>query len=240
MAKKQFVDKDGRKFVEVTPWYKQWWVWVMAVVAIIVIIGLLGGRKSSSKDNLDDTASATAHTTTKNEKGSAAKPKTKKSAASTITVDDNHYDVLAKKTYRANYTDSSWSAAKVKVDKVTVYKLAKAYKYNSTDDGKFDITGYVRLHVIISPTRDIDAYATQGTVVYSNGEQHDCDTMEDWDGEIARGATKAGDVTLPIEQLANINSLKTLRFKFDTDYETDNDDDENSDHTYDFTLNLNK
>ncbi len=49
MAKKQFVDKDGRKFVEVTPWYKQWWSWVLAVAAIILMISLIGGSKDRSE-----------------------------------------------------------------------------------------------------------------------------------------------------------------------------------------------
>ncbi|WP_252904140.1 hypothetical protein [Secundilactobacillus silagei] len=153
-------------------------------------------------------------------------------------MDDDQYDISDKKAYSVDYTNENWSAAKVSVDKVTVYKLTKEHKYDSANDGKFNISGFVRLHFIISPTRDIDAYPTQGTVIYSNGEQHEADSMESWDGEIAKGVTKSGNVTLPIQKLENVKSLKTVRFKFDTDYETNNDDDDNSDHTYDFTINL--
>lgn len=237
MAKKQFVDKDGRKFVEVTPWYKQWWSWVLAVAAIILMISLIGGSKDRSESKADQSSEVTAHNTTDIEKGTSESTSAKKASPS-VTVDDEKYAISDKKAYKVNYSDSNWAPAKIGVDKVTVYKLAKPHQFESSEDGKFNIEGYVRLHFSVSPTRDINAYPTMGTVIYSNGEQDDADAPEGWDGEIARGATKAGDVTLPIQKLNSAGSLKTLRYKFDTDYETDNDDDENSDHTYDFTLNF--
>lgn len=237
MAKKQFVDKDGRKFVEVTPWYKQWWSWVLAVAAIILMISLIGGSKDRSESKADQSSGVTAHNTTDTEKGTSESTNSKKASPS-VTVDDEKYAISDKKAYKVNYSDSNWASAKIGVDKVTVYKLAKPHQFESSEDGKFNIEGYVRLHFSVSPTRDINAYPTQGTVIYSNGEQHDADSLENWDGEIAKGVTKAGDVTLPIQKLNSAGSLKTLRYKFDADYETDNDDDENSDHTYDFTLNF--
>ena len=220
MAKKQFVDKVGLKFVEVTPWYKQWWSWVLAVAAIILMISLIGGSKDRSESKADQSSGVTAHNTTDTEKGTSESTNSKKASPS-VTVDDEKYAISDKKAYKVNYSDSNWASAKIGVDKVTVYKLAKPHQFESSEDGKF-----------------INAYPTQGTVIYSNGEQHDADSLENWDGEIAKGVTKAGDVTLPIQKLNSAGSLKTLRYKFDADYETDNDDDENSDHTYDFTLNF--
>ncbi|MCH5462511.1 hypothetical protein HC026_05080 [Lactobacillus sp. LC28-10] len=238
MAKKQFVDKDGNKFVEVTPWYKKWWIWVLAVVVILLMIGFLGGSNNNSASKSDRAPKATAHNTTDNEKGSNEQAASDKATASSVTVDDEQYSISGKKVYSVDYSNSSWSPAKVTVDKVTVYKLTKPHKYESANDGTFKTNGYVRLHFIISPTRDIDVYPTQGTAIYDNGEQHGADSMESWDGEVAKGVTKSGNVTLPIQKLENANSLKSVRFKFDADYDTDDDEDENSDHTYDFTINL--
>lgn len=234
MTKKQFVDKDGNKFVQVTPWYKKWWVWVIAVIAILIIIGSIGGSGNDSSSS-NNSSNATAHKTTNKEKGNGD---TDKSTSSTLKVDYDSYDVANKKTYNVNYSDVNWSAATIKVDKVTVYKLTKSHKYESANDGNFQANGFVRIHFIVSPTRDIDAYPTQGTAIYSNGEQHEADSLESWDGEIAKGVTKSGNVTIPVKDLTNSSSLKNIRYKFDADYDTDDIDDDNSDHTYDFTLNL--
>ena len=40
MAKK-ITDKNGDTYVEVKPWYKRWWVWVLAIVVVLFIIGAL-------------------------------------------------------------------------------------------------------------------------------------------------------------------------------------------------------
>ena len=44
---------------------------------------------------------------------------------------------------------------------------------------------------------------------------------------------------VPIEKLANVNDMKTLRLKFDGSYDTDDYEDENAQYDYDITLNLN-
>lgn len=232
MSKKQFTDKDGNTFVEVKPWYKRWWIWVIALMAIFLIIGLFGDSGNSSSSNTDK-SKATGHSTTKTEKSPA-----KSASTSTISVDYDDYAVSSKKIYSTDFTDSTWPAAKLGVDKVTVYKLAKPYQYDSADDGKFSIQGFVRIHFTVLANRDLSIYPTQGTAVYNDGEQHECDSDETWDGDISKGVTKEGTATLPIEQLKTIGSLQSIRYKLDADYDTDNDDDDNDYKTYDFTLNL--
>ena len=37
MKNKENVDKDGNTYIQVQPWYKKWWVWL-----IIIIICLAG------------------------------------------------------------------------------------------------------------------------------------------------------------------------------------------------------
>lgn len=237
MSKKQFMDEDGNKFVQVTPWYKHISTWIIAVLSLALVFSLVG--KTSSGSSAPDKAASkvTVHKTT----GSKAVDKTAKVAKTTnntVTAGEKKYNVAGTKSYKVNYSDSNWSAASIKVDKVTIYKLSKAYKYKSENDGTFQINGFVRIHVSVSPKRDIEAYSTQGTVIYKNGEQHEGDMLENWDGEIAKGATKSGNVTFPVEKLASVSSLKNIRYKFDAFYDTDDDDDDNSNYTYDMILNF--
>lgn len=157
----------------------------------------------------------------------------------TIEVNYDDYDVKDSKTYTVNYTDNTWSAANVKVNSVTVYKLAKAYTYDSANDGKFNVNGFVRLNVSLSPSRDVKMFPTQGTLVLDNGEQHEADSTESWDGDISSGATKTGDITIPVSDLAAANSINNLRFTFNSFYDTDDYDDDNSNYDYDMSFNLN-
>lgn len=228
MAKK-IQDDDGNTYVAVKPWYKKWWIWVIIVVLVFFGFALLGGNDDDTKSSSD---TATAHKTTKKETGATSSTKS-------IEVSYKDYDVASEKSFTVNHKDTSWNAAAVTINKVTVYKLAKAYSYDSSDDGKFKANGFVRIHLTVKANRDISAYPTQGTAVYSNGEQHEGDSMENWDGDISKNATKSGDVTIPIKDLKNTSSLKTLRFKFDSSYDTDDYDDDNSHKTYDITLDLN-
>lgn len=232
MAKK-IQDENGNTYVAVKPWYKKWWIWVIVVILVIFgIAAFTGGSDDSSSKTTTTSSKATAHKTTASETKPAA------TASKTISVDYDSYNVANEKTYKINYSDTSWNAATVKVDKVTVYKLTHSYKYKSANDGTFQASGFVRIHFVISPTRDISIYPTQGTAIYSNGEQHEADSLESWDGDIAKGATKSGNVTIPVKSLDSTSSLKSIRFKFDANYDTDNMDDNNSDKTFDITLNM--
>lgn len=233
MSKKKITGDDGKEYVvkEKKPWYKKWWFWVLVVILVIFGIGLING---GSDDSASKTTSSkgSAHKTTKAEKQPAEK------AEKNITVDYDFYHVVSEKVYKLNYSDTSWNAATVKVDKVTVYKLTHGYKYKSANDGTFQATGFVRIHLTVSPNRDISAYPAQGTAIFSNGEQHEADSGESWDGDIAKGAIKSGNVTIPVKDLSSPSSLKSIRFKFDANYDTNNMDDDNSNKTYDMTLNI--
>ncbi|KRL02493.1 hypothetical protein [Liquorilactobacillus capillatus] len=238
MAKKTIKGEDGKQYEvkEKKPFYKRVWFWL--VVAVVVIIGFSQiGNSNNDTSSSAASGKATAHKTTKAEKGESSASADNGSKKITISYQD--YDVANSKAYSTNFSDSNWAGTSVKVDKVTVYKLAKDYKYKSANDGTFQVNGFVRIHFTISPTRDISIYPTQGTAIYSNGEQHEADSDESWDGEISKGANKSGDVTIPVKSLSSVSSLKTIRYKFDANYDTDDYEDENSSHTYDFTLNLN-
>ncbi|EJF02127.1 hypothetical protein [Liquorilactobacillus mali] len=232
MAKKVIKGEDGKEYEVKTkkPFYKRIWFWILIVIVLFIGFGTMGGS-GSSKSSESASGKATAHKTTNSEKGESS---AKKSDASSITVDYNKYAVGSTKSFTTNYTDSSWNDATVTVNKVTIYKLTKPHKYNSANDGKFNAEGFVRLYFTVTAKSDISLYATQGTAIYSNGEQHEADSLENWDGDINNGATKTGAVTLPVESLANTSSLTTIRYKFTANPQSDM----SVEKDYDFTLNL--
>lgn len=213
---------------------------ITAILGLTLTLGACSSNSTSSNDSSVKTEKASAHKTTDDEKGNSEAKSSKSSSAAkkTLEVSYQEYEVQDEKQYNVNFTDTSWSAATVKVSKVIVYKLTKPYKYESSNDGTFDATGFVRLHVIVTPNQDVSVYPTQGTVVYSNGEQHGADSMESWDGDIAKGATKEGDITIPVKDLSSTSALTNIRFKFDGSYETDNYDDVNANKSYDITIDL--
>lgn len=66
-------------------------------------------------------------------------------------------------------------------------------------------------------------------------EQHDIETKMDWDDQ-DKGISKSGTLYVPIYKLHSVNSIKSLRLKFDCEQQdTDADD---YDHTYDMTIDL--
>lgn len=227
---KKIQHENGNTYVEMKPWYKKWWAWLLAVIVVIFIFGAFGGSnsKSNSSSKQNKTEKSTGHATTNNEKGES-------STSKAITVNYKDYNVSNGKTYSTNYTDTAWGPANVKVTKVVVYTLSKPAQYKSANDGAFEAQGFVRLYFTVKANRDLSIYPTQGTYIFNGSEQHQADSMEGWDGDISNGVTKTGSVTVPIKDASN---LKTIRAKFDADYNTDNYDDDNSNHSYDFTLNL--
>lgn len=158
--------------------------------------------------------------------------------ANVLTVNDKDYSFSKNKDYTVDVSDDKWAGTKVKVDKVTIYKLVKKYKYKSASDGTFEVEGFVKLHFSISPSRDIEIYPTQGTAIFDNREQQGPAFSDAWDGEIAENVIKDGAVIIPVKSLKDVTALKNIRFKFDAYYDTDDDDDINASHDYDITLNL--
>lgn len=157
---------------------------------------------------------------------------TTQSANNKITVDYDDYAVGSSKNYKLDYTNNDWNLATVKVNKVTVYKLAKSYTYDSGNDGKFAINGFIKLDVSVTAKDDIDVYATQGTGNF-NGQQQSAAGLS-WDGSINKGATKSGEIYLPVKDLNKVSEIKEIRYQFSA-YPKENSDDFN----YDLTLNLN-
>ena len=101
MAKK-ITDKDGKTYVQVKPWYKRWWIWVIVVIVALFLIGSLTGNSES-----------------KSSSGSGSNTQT--TSPSRITVDYDDYKVQSSKTYKLNYSNTDWDKADVKINKVTVY-----------------------------------------------------------------------------------------------------------------------
>ena len=220
---KQFKDENGNTFVEVTPWYKKWWIWLLAVLVAIFVLGVAFGGNDSS-----ESGSGKGHNTTASEKGQTTTDK--------ITFDYQDFKVKDSKTYNVNYTDNSWSGADVKIDKVTVYKLAKDYKYDA-GDGEKTVQGFIRVHVIVDAKRDIDFSATTGTVSFGN-QQSEYGSGS-WDADtINNGTSKNGDATFAIESLDSVSDVSSLRYKFGATFANDDTSDEDWSHDYDVTLDL--
>lgn len=212
MAKK-ITDKDGKTYVQVKPWYKRWWIWVIVVIVALFLIGSLTGNSES-----------------KSSSGSGSNTQT--TSPSRITVDYDDYKVQSSKTYNLNYSNTDWDKADVKINKVTVYKLSKPYEFDSASDGKYDINGFIKLDMTIKANGDISIYPQQGTAVI--GSEQEEAVGESWDGDINDGVEKSGEVYIPIKDLNSPSSISDIRFKFSA-----NDQDMDSDYDYDLTLNLN-
>lgn len=230
MAKK-IQDEEGNTYVQVKPWYKKWWIWVLAIIVLFFAFGLAGGNKKNSNSSTSNNPSkASGHQTTNSEKSAESSTTSKK-----VTVNYQDYSYSKAKTYTTNYSDTSWSAATLSVSKVVLYTLNTPTTYKSANDGTFKAQGFVRLYFSVKANRDVSVYPTQGTYIFNGSEQHASDSGESWDGDISNGVTKTGAVTVPIKDASN---LKSIRAKIDANYTTNDYDDNNSNHTFDFTLNL--
>lgn len=204
------------------PWYKTWWAWLVIVATIIFVSGAFIIMTDGSFRNSDNSTDPF--------------EESHKSAANTINVDYKKYKIKAVKTYNINYTDKSWDGGSIKINKIKIYQTAKPYKFDSANDGNFKVNGFARIYMTIKAQGDINIYPTQGTYNYSNGEQHEVDSSENWDGKINADVIKSGTVTLPIEHLSSTSSIKNIRMKFEG-YDQDEDDD-SLDKDFDFTVDL--
>lgn len=169
----------------------------------------------------------------------------KQSASSSTDNDkyirlDGHkiYYTASKKYSISGSEDTSWSAATADINNVTVYKIESGYTYGSKRGGK-KVQGMVAINVKVKALKDIDVNMDSATVsIPSIDEQHDIETKEDWDDQ-DKGISKSGTLYVPIYKMHSINSIKSLRLKFDCTQQ-DTDDVDNYNHTYDMTIDLNK
>ncbi|RMC42356.1 MULTISPECIES: hypothetical protein [unclassified Lactobacillus] len=211
----KIIDDKGNVYVETKPWYKRWWVWIVIIAVLLVLFTIIAGSSDSSSSS------------SKSGKVAANQPVS-------LEIDYDNYKVKDSKIYDSNYTNSDWNNATVKINKITVYKLSKTYKFDSDDDGKININGFVKFNMTIKAHNDISVYPEQGTINF--GSQQSTSADESWDGDMNEGAKKSGVVYFPIKDLKTVESLKTLRFKFSGN----NQDDFSKGHDYDINLNLSK
>ncbi|WP_270448882.1 hypothetical protein [Lactobacillus delbrueckii] len=214
------------------PFYKQWWAVTIAFI-FVFFVGYIFGSAASSSDDSNDEASIASSSKSSSKSTTDDKSSGKNNAKKTLTVSYKNYEISSEKTFKPNYTNNSWAGGSVSVDSITLYKTAKAYNYDSANDGKFTIQGFMQIHYVIKTKADVSVYPTQGTYIYSNGEQHGADSTESWDGDISKNVTKQGTVTVPVEKISNVNSV---RVKFDASGQDFSDD--SLDHDFDFTINL--
>lgn len=214
------------------PFYKQWWAVTIAFI-FVFFVGYIFGSAASSSDDSNDEASVASSSKSSSKSTTDDKSSGKNNAKKTLTVSYKNYEISSEKTFKPNYTNNSWAGGSVSVNRITLYKTAKAYNYDSANDGKFTIQGFMQIHYIIKTKADVSVYPTQGTYIYSNGEQHGADSTESWDGDISKNVTKQGTVTVPVEKISNVNSV---RVKFDASGQDFSDD--SLDHDFDFTITL--
>lgn len=214
------------------PFYKQWWAVTIAFI-LVFFVGYIFGSAASSSDDSNDEASVASSSKNSSKSATDDKSSGKNNAKKTLTVSYKNYEISSEKTFKPNYTNNSWAGGSVSVDSITLYKTAKAYNYDSANDGKFTIQGFMQIHYVIKTKADVSVYPTQGTYIYSNGEQHGADSTESWDGDISKNVTKQGTVTVPVEKISNVNSV---RVKFDASGQEFSDD--SLDHDFDFTITL--
>lgn len=151
---------------------------------------------------------------------------------------DGHkiYYTASKKYSISGSEDTSWPAATADINNVTVYKIESGYTSGSKRGGK-KVQGMVAINVKVKALKDIDVNMDSATVsIPSIDEQHDIETKEDWDDQ-DKGISKSGTLYVPIYKMHSINSIKSLRLKFDCTQQ-DTDDVDNYDHTYDMTIDL--
>ncbi|APG72512.1 hypothetical protein LJ046_01785 [Lactobacillus delbrueckii subsp. jakobsenii ZN7a-9 = DSM 26046] len=214
------------------PFYKQWWAVTIAFI-FVFFVGYIFGSAASSSDDSNDEASVASSSKSSSKSTTDDKSSEKNNAKKTLTVSYKNYEISSEKTFKPNYTNNSWAGGSVSVDSITLYKTAKAYNYDSANDGKFTIQGFMQIHYVIKTKADVSVYPTQGTYIYSNGEQHGADSTESWDGDISKNVTKQGTVTVPVEKISSVNSV---RVKFDASAQDVSDD--SLDHDFDFTITL--
>ena len=214
------------------PFYKQWWAVTIAFI-FVFFVGYIFGSAASSSDDSNDEASVASSSKSSSKSTTDDKSSGKNNAKKTLTVSYKNYEISSERTFKPNYTNNSWAGGSVSVDSITLYKTAKSYNYGSANDGKFTIQGFMQIHYVIKTKADVSVYPTQGTYIYSNGEQHGADSTESWDGDISKNVTKQGTVTVPVEKISSVNSV---RVKFDASGQDFSDD--SLDHDFDFTITL--
>lgn len=195
---------------------------LFVVVWLLVLIPVESSLQPSSTDSETNQSSSTS-TSENNDKY--------------VRLDGHKIYYTASKKYSlSGSADTSWSAATANVNNVTVYKVESGYTYGSKRGGK-KVQGMLAINVKVKALKDITVNMDSATVsIPSIDEQHDIETKDDWDDQ-DKGITRTGTLYVPIYKMHSINSIKSLRLKFDCTKQ-DADDANDFDHTYDMTIDL--
>lgn len=194
---------------------------LFVVVWLLVLIPVESSLQPSSTDSEANQSSSTS-TSENNDKY--------------VRLDGHKIYYTASKQYPiSGSADTAWSAATADVKNVTVYKIESGYTYGSKRGGK-KVQGIVAINVKVKALKDITVDMDSATVsIPSIDEQHNIETKDDWDDQ-DKGITRTGTLYVPIYKLHSVNSIKSLRLKFDCEQQDTNADD--YDHTYDMTIDL--
>lgn len=127
MAKK-ITDKNGNTFVEVKPWYKRWWIWVIAVVIILAIIGSIAGN------NDDDSSSSKGSSSTQVSHKSHATAQQKAALASAKTYSDDMH--MSKQGIYDQLTSDDGDKFKDSDAQYAIDHLNADYNHNALESAK--------------------------------------------------------------------------------------------------------
>lgn len=215
-------------------WYKNKIYWISIVGVLVILMLIIDGVTYHSVHKLFHPTTRSAVVTDHN---SAEGDDTATSDKNTVKLDYKSYKYSQKKTYQLNQDVNSWNYANVKINSVTIYKLAKTYQRVGLDGKEGNCL--VIINMTVKANKDISFYPTQGSVSTNAGQQADAMIgNDDFDGDIDSGISKTGDVAVVYSNVNKISSIKKLRFKFDAYAQDDNDDSDNSSNSYDLDINL--
>lgn len=216
------------------------------IVSSLVIAGVLlttvAACSSDSGSDSSDSSPKTEKTTKKSgvtkesDKGNVAKADTDSSKDKVFTLDDEDYPLSKQQVKSVNLNETPWAGTNVKIDKVELDTLKDKTSFEDDEGKKMDITGFIRVHMAIKPSRDISTYPSQGTAII--GGQQVAASMGDQevDGDLLANSTTDGWVTFPVRDMND--GINTMRYQFDASYDTDDYDDDNSEGTIDLTINF--
>lgn len=212
-------------------WYKNKIYWISIVGVLVVLMLIMDGVTYHSVHKLfhptTESAMVTGHDS----------DDTETSGKDTVKLDYKSYKHSQKKTYNLNQDVNSWDYANVKINNVTIYKLAKTYQKVGLDGKEGNCL--VIINMTVKANKDISFYPTQGSVSTDTGQQANAMMgNDDFDGDVDSGISKTGDVAVVYNNVNKISQIKKLRFKFDAYAQDDNDDSDDSSNSYDLDINL--
>lgn len=128
---KSIKDDDGNTYIEVKPWYKKWWVWVLAVVIVIFLISMFSNTDDDSAKNSNSSSK-----TVSKKKVSTTKSSLKNSykVGESATYEGYSFKVNSVRFWNGDDDDTPDSGKQYVIVNVTITnKGSKKQDYNSYD-----------------------------------------------------------------------------------------------------------